>query len=41
MTFGAVEQAIEDIRAGKLILVADDEDRSSGPLADPHGLEHA
>jgi 3,4-dihydroxy 2-butanone 4-phosphate synthase/GTP cyclohydrolase II len=29
MAFGAVEQAIEDIRAGKLILVADDEDREN------------
>src|ERR687886_2742612 len=29
MTFGTVEQAIEDIRAGKLVIVADDEDREN------------
>ncbi len=29
MKFGTIEQAIEDIRQGKLILVADDEDRES------------
>jgi 3,4-dihydroxy 2-butanone 4-phosphate synthase/GTP cyclohydrolase II len=29
MTFGSVEQAIADIRAGKLVLVADDEDREN------------
>jgi 3,4-dihydroxy 2-butanone 4-phosphate synthase/GTP cyclohydrolase II len=29
MAFGTVEQAIADIRAGKLILVADDEDREN------------
>ena len=29
MGFGTIEQAIEDIRAGKLIIVADDEDRES------------
>ncbi|MDO8500426.1 MAG: bifunctional 3,4-dihydroxy-2-butanone-4-phosphate synthase/GTP cyclohydrolase II [Gemmatimonadaceae bacterium] len=29
MQFGSVEQAIADIRAGKLILVADDEDREN------------
>ncbi len=29
MTFGTVEQAIEDIRAGKFVLVADDEDREN------------
>jgi 3,4-dihydroxy 2-butanone 4-phosphate synthase/GTP cyclohydrolase II len=29
MPFGTIEQAIEDIRAGKLVLVADDEDRES------------
>jgi 3,4-dihydroxy 2-butanone 4-phosphate synthase/GTP cyclohydrolase II len=29
MEFGTVEQAIEDIKAGKMILVADDEDREN------------
>ena len=29
MTFGTIEQAIEDIRAGRLVLVADDEDREN------------
>ncbi len=29
MPFGTIEQAIEDIRQGKLVLVADDEDRES------------
>ena len=29
MEFGTVEQALADIRAGKLILVADDEDREN------------
>jgi 3,4-dihydroxy 2-butanone 4-phosphate synthase/GTP cyclohydrolase II len=29
MKFGTIEQAIEDIRRGKLVLVADDEDRES------------
>ncbi|MCU0635943.1 MAG: bifunctional 3,4-dihydroxy-2-butanone-4-phosphate synthase/GTP cyclohydrolase II [Gemmatimonadaceae bacterium] len=29
MTFGTVEQAIADIRAGKFVLVADDEDREN------------
>src|SRR5919199_1535669 len=29
MTFGTVEQAIKDIRAGKLVIVADDEDREN------------
>jgi 3,4-dihydroxy 2-butanone 4-phosphate synthase/GTP cyclohydrolase II len=29
MKFGTIEQAIEDIRQGKLVLVADDEDRES------------
>ena len=29
MQFGTVEQAIADIKAGKLILVADDEDREN------------
>jgi 3,4-dihydroxy 2-butanone 4-phosphate synthase/GTP cyclohydrolase II len=29
MGFGTVEQAIEDIRAGRLVVVADDEDRES------------
>ncbi|UCF39963.1 MAG: bifunctional 3,4-dihydroxy-2-butanone-4-phosphate synthase/GTP cyclohydrolase II [Gemmatimonadota bacterium] len=29
MKFGTIEQAIEDVRAGKLVLVADDEDRES------------
>ena len=29
MPFGTIEQAIEDIRAGKLVLVADDENRES------------
>ncbi len=29
MTFGTIEQAIEDIRAGRLVIVADDEDRES------------
>jgi 3,4-dihydroxy 2-butanone 4-phosphate synthase / GTP cyclohydrolase II len=29
MTFGTVEQAIADIRAGKLVVVADDEDREN------------
>ncbi len=29
MTFGTVEQAIADIRAGKFVVVADDEDREN------------
>ena len=29
MGFGTIEQAIEDVRRGKLVLVADDEDRES------------
>ncbi len=29
MTFGSIEQAIEDLRNGKLIIVADDEDREN------------
>jgi 3,4-dihydroxy 2-butanone 4-phosphate synthase / GTP cyclohydrolase II len=29
MEFGTVEQAIADIKAGKLIIVADDEDREN------------
>ena len=29
MPFGTVEQAIADIKAGKLIVVADDEDREN------------
>jgi 3,4-dihydroxy 2-butanone 4-phosphate synthase / GTP cyclohydrolase II len=29
MNFGTIEQAIEDIRAGRLIIVADDEDREN------------
>jgi len=29
MPFGTIEQAIEDIKAGKIVLVADDEDRES------------
>src|SRR6201988_2023974 len=29
MSFGAVEQAIADIKAGKLVIVADDEDREN------------
>jgi len=29
MPFGTIEQAVEDIRRGKLVLVADDEDRES------------
>src|SRR2546428_3250032 len=29
MPYGQVEQAIEDIRAGKLVIVADDEDREN------------
>src|ERR671929_2118064 len=29
MTFGTIEQAIADIRAGKLVIVADDEDREN------------
>ena len=29
MAFGTVEQAIADIKAGKLIIVADDEDREN------------
>src|ERR1700741_3568206 len=29
MTFGTVEQAIDDIRAGKFVIVADDEDREN------------
>jgi 3,4-dihydroxy 2-butanone 4-phosphate synthase/GTP cyclohydrolase II len=29
MTFGTIERAIEDIRAGRLVIVADDEDRES------------
>ena len=29
MTFGTIEQAIEDLRNGKLVIVADDEDREN------------
>jgi 3,4-dihydroxy 2-butanone 4-phosphate synthase/GTP cyclohydrolase II len=29
MTFGTIEQAIEDLRSGKLVIVADDEDREN------------
>ncbi|MDH5804980.1 MAG: 3,4-dihydroxy-2-butanone-4-phosphate synthase, partial [Gemmatimonadota bacterium] len=29
MKFGTIEQAIEDIRAGKLVVIADDEDREN------------
>ncbi len=29
MAFGTIEQAIEDIKSGKMILVADDEDREN------------
>ena len=29
MPFGTIEQAIEDLRAGKFIVVADDEDREN------------
>src|SRR6201996_3188633 len=29
MTFGTIEQAIADIRAGKFVIVADDEDREN------------
>ncbi len=29
MAFGTIEQAIEDIRSGRLIIVADDEDREN------------
>ena len=29
MSLGTVEQAIADIRAGKLVIVADDEDREN------------
>ena len=29
MTFGTIEQAIEDLRNGKIIIVADDEDREN------------
>jgi 3,4-dihydroxy 2-butanone 4-phosphate synthase/GTP cyclohydrolase II len=29
MVFGTIEQAIEDIRAGKFVIVADDEDREN------------
>jgi 3,4-dihydroxy 2-butanone 4-phosphate synthase/GTP cyclohydrolase II len=29
MTFGTIEQALEDLRAGKFVLVADDEDREN------------
>jgi len=29
MTFGSIEQAIEDLRNGKLVIVADDEDREN------------
>jgi|GEM_PF-5141944 len=29
MTFGTIEQAIDDLRNGKLIIVADDEDREN------------
>ncbi len=29
MQFGTIEQAIEDIQRGKLIIVADDEDREN------------
>jgi len=28
-TFGTIEQAIEDLRNGKIIIVADDEDREN------------
>ena len=29
MVFGTIEQAIEEIRAGKFVIVADDEDREN------------
>ncbi len=29
MPFGSIEQALEDIRQGKIIIVADDEDREN------------
>ena len=29
MAFGTIEQAIEDLRNGKMIIVADDEDREN------------
>ena len=29
MQFGTIEQAIEDIRSGRLVIVADDEDREN------------
>src|SRR6185295_20153252 len=29
MTFGTIEQAIEDVRNGKFVIVADDEDREN------------
>ena len=29
MPFGTIEQAIDDIRAGKFVVVADDEDREN------------
>ena len=29
MVFGTIEQAIEDIRAGRFVIVADDEDREN------------
>ena len=29
MAFGTIEQAIEDIREGRLVIVADDEDREN------------
>src|ERR671922_1845117 len=28
-TFGTIEQAVEDLRSGKIIIVADDEDREN------------
>jgi 3,4-dihydroxy-2-butanone 4-phosphate synthase len=29
MTFGTIEQAVEDLKNGKLVIVADDEDREN------------
>ena len=29
MAFGTIEQALEDVRQGRLVIVADDEDRES------------
>ena len=41
MDFGTIEQAVADIAAGKLIIVADDEDRENeGDLICAASLRH-